>query len=172
MLNWQDCVVFHGHACPGLAIGYRVVEWVRDCKEWAFNDALDEEVVCVSENDSCAVDAIQVLSHLTIGKGALRIDMQGKMAFTFYFRAQKKAYRIRLKPNVLKGDKQAKMYQVLSKPFNKLFQVEAVHTPPPHYARMYETLVCTACEEGVAEGYTTLYKGKTLCLSCFQQRHG
>lgn len=23
---WEECVRFHGHACPGLAIGYRAAE--------------------------------------------------------------------------------------------------------------------------------------------------
>ncbi|MCI5189229.1 MAG: hypothetical protein D3905_05405, partial [Candidatus Electrothrix sp. AS4_5] len=29
----------------------------------------DEEIVCVTENDSCSVDAIQVLTGCSIGKG-------------------------------------------------------------------------------------------------------
>ena len=24
--NWERCVEFHGHSCPGLAIGYRACE--------------------------------------------------------------------------------------------------------------------------------------------------
>ena len=33
--------------------------------------AEDEEIVCVTENDACGVDAVQVLTGCTLGKGHL-----------------------------------------------------------------------------------------------------
>ena len=67
---WEKCVAFHGHSCPGLAIGFRAAELAMDYL--GLNDpAVDEEVVCVTENDACGVDAVQVLTGCTLGKGCL-----------------------------------------------------------------------------------------------------
>ena len=65
--DFQECVHFHGHLCPGLAIGYGAVKAAQQALGLAA--AEDEEVVAVVENDSCAVDAIQVLLGCTFGKG-------------------------------------------------------------------------------------------------------
>ncbi|MCL4536163.1 MAG: formylmethanofuran dehydrogenase subunit E family protein, partial [Nitrospirae bacterium] len=68
MKSFDDVVKFHGHSCPGLALGYRV--GVAAVKELNMeNISEDEEVVAIVENDSCAVDAIQVLTGCTFGKG-------------------------------------------------------------------------------------------------------
>ena len=52
----KKCVEFHGHLCPGLVYGYRVAKAAMNLLE--INRSRDEEVVAVSENDSCAVDAL------------------------------------------------------------------------------------------------------------------
>ncbi len=58
-------IAFHGHACPGLAIGVRAAtEAIKRLN--LFSE--DEEVVCVTENDACGVDGILILS-CTAGKG-------------------------------------------------------------------------------------------------------
>ena len=36
---WERCVAFHGHACPGLAIGYRAALYAAELLELA-NDYL------------------------------------------------------------------------------------------------------------------------------------
>ena len=53
----------------------------------------DEEVVAICENDSCAVDAFQVLLGTTIGKGNLIIKDYGKNAYTILDRSSKRMYR-------------------------------------------------------------------------------
>ena len=67
--DWQKAVEFHGHACPGLAIGFKAVEAVKEKMGVTFSS--DEELVCVTENDACGVDAIQVLTGCSLGKGNL-----------------------------------------------------------------------------------------------------
>ena len=57
---WEKCVEFHGHECPGLAIGFRAFYVAKE--KLNLNFSKDEEIVCVTENDACGVDAIQVLS--------------------------------------------------------------------------------------------------------------
>jgi len=55
--------------------------------------AVDEEIVAVCENDSCAVDALQVLLGTAAGKGNLIIKDFGKNAYTVLSRSRRQAYR-------------------------------------------------------------------------------
>lgn len=78
----KNAIDFHGHMCPGLAMGYRVARYVRE----RYPRSEDEELVCIAENKSCSVDALQALLGCTAGKGNLIIKDHGKQAFTFYSR--------------------------------------------------------------------------------------
>lgn len=64
----KRAVEFHGHLCPGLAIGYRVAKYFR----LHHPRSEDEELVCIAENNSCSVDAVQELLGCTYGKGNLQ----------------------------------------------------------------------------------------------------
>ena len=81
---------FHGHWCPGLALGIRVAELaLREVGR-----STDEEVVALTECDMCAVDAIQFLVSCTFGKGNLLYRDYGKVAFSFWRRRDSKGIRI------------------------------------------------------------------------------
>ena len=67
--KWERCVAFHGHSCGGLAIGYRAALYAASVLQLSFSE--DEQVVCISENDACGVDAIQVL----LGRRTSRTDL-------------------------------------------------------------------------------------------------
>src|SRR5512135_1612946 len=91
MKNYDDVVEFHGHSCPGLALGYRV----SLCCLREFNlRAEDEELVAIVENNSCAVDAVQVMTGCTFGKGNLIFRDYGKQVYTFIRRPSGKGLRI------------------------------------------------------------------------------
>lgn len=62
--NWEKAVAFHGHECPGLAIGVKAVEAVTEKMHLSISK--DEEIVCITENDACGVDAIQSLLSCTV----------------------------------------------------------------------------------------------------------
>ena len=96
MKNWKDCVAFHGHECGGLTIGYKASLYAIELLGLEFSD--DEQVVCITENDACGVDAIQVMLGCSIGKGNLLFHMRGKQAFSFYNRKNGKSVRLVLKP--------------------------------------------------------------------------
>ena len=70
---WEKCVAFHGHACGGLTIGYKAALYAIELLGLTFSD--DEEVVCISENDACGVDALQVILGCSAGKGNLLFHM-------------------------------------------------------------------------------------------------
>jgi formylmethanofuran dehydrogenase subunit E len=77
--------------CPGLAIGIRAAEIAL---HEIGAPSQDEETVAVVETDMCGVDAIQVLTGCTFGKGNLIHRDYGKRAFSFYRRSDGKAVRI------------------------------------------------------------------------------
>ena len=77
---WEQCAKFHGHVCGGLTIGYKAALYAMELLELGFSE--DEEVVCISENDACGVDAIQVV----LGwhwKGESAVSYEGEQAFSF-----------------------------------------------------------------------------------------
>ena len=78
----EAAIAFHGHLCPGLAIGIRAAE-LAQCE---LDNPSDDEIVAVVETDMCGVDAIQFLTGATLGKGNLIHRDYGKMAFSFFCR--------------------------------------------------------------------------------------
>ena len=96
MKTWKDCAAFHGHECGGLTIGYKASLYAIELLNLEFSD--DEQVVCISENDACGIDAVQVMLGCSVGKGNLLFHMRGKQAFSFYNRKNGKSVRLVLKP--------------------------------------------------------------------------
>jgi len=90
----QQTIRFHGHSCPGLALGIRAAELALT----ELGRASDEEMVAVVETDMCGVDAIQFLVGCTFGKGNLIHLDYGKNAFTFHRRSDGKAIRMVVRP--------------------------------------------------------------------------
>jgi formylmethanofuran dehydrogenase subunit E len=182
---------FHGHSCPGLAIGIRVAEMVMD----RFGRSADEEIVAIVETDMCAVDAIQFLLGCTFGKGNLIHLDYGKSAFTFHSRQKEKSIRIVARPNPIDGpdddlialrtkklqkdltpleqnqlndavSKRTK--QIMEAKIEKLFEVKPSQTPLPREARILESISCQECGEATMESRTRRLFGQTLCISCFK----
>ena len=56
---YDEVVRFHGHTCPGLALGFRVAGAAVEALD--IGRASDEELVAIVENDACGIDAIQYL---------------------------------------------------------------------------------------------------------------
>ncbi|MDQ6947474.1 MAG: FmdE family protein, partial [Actinomycetota bacterium] len=84
-------VEFHGHMCPGLAMGIRAAEVAL---AEIGPHSTDEEVVAIVETDMCGVDAIQFLTGCTFGKGNLIHRDYGKNAYTFIRRSDGRAIRV------------------------------------------------------------------------------
>jgi len=185
-------VDFHGHWCPGLAIGVRAGELALA----EFGRAEDEEIVAVVETDMCGVDAIQVLTGCTFGKGNLLHRDHGKMAFAFYRRRDGKARRF-----LFDGDRLGEPREELTALQRKraavgltpdelqrfeccraewterimradpadLFHVRPVSDPPPQRARLMASLACEACGERTMESRTRRLDGQILCQPCFER---
>jgi formylmethanofuran dehydrogenase subunit E len=164
--DWKRCVEFHGHSCPGLAIGYRACKAIREKLKLRFTK--DEEVVCVTENDACGVDAIQVLTGCTIGKGNLIYRATGKMAFTFFCRANGARLRVVFKQSIPADGMDRTTWQeyILHAPLADLFDFKEPAYEPPSRARLFNRLICEQCGEGMAEHMARLQDGKIVCLDC------
>jgi hypothetical protein len=70
--DFREAVRFHGHLCPGLAIGYVAAKVAAQVL--GIGTSEDEEIVALVENNSCAVDAIQVLLVFWEGNLISRIE--------------------------------------------------------------------------------------------------
>ena len=93
---WEKAVAFHGHECPGLAIGFKACQAAAEKMGIGLSE--DEEIVCITENDACGVDAVQAILGCTMGKGNLLYHGTGKQAFSFFDRKNNKKLRVCLKP--------------------------------------------------------------------------
>lgn len=164
--DWEKAVRFHGHTCPGLAIGFRAVGAARQRLGLSFS--ADEEVVCVTENDACGVDAIQVLTGCSIGKGNLIYRDRGKMAFTFFNRRNQEALRMVKNPPPYDMERDEQQEYILNAPLDELFVFMKPHFSLPETARIFASVRCQSCGENTAENKMRLQDGKLVCLDCFK----
>ncbi len=183
-------VAFHGHQCPGLAIGMRVAEYART----VFPDAEGAALVCITETDMCGVDAIQYLTGCTFGKGNLIHRDYGKTAFSFFDRAQGQGVRITLNSGHQDGDsdemaelmqaqaggalsahdqdrlrtlRAARERHIMTASLSDLFNLVHIDGEPPRPARILRGLMCGSCGEKTMESRTRRFAGRTLCIPCF-----
>jgi len=156
---------FHGHRCPGLAIGVRAA--VEAQKLLGIGFSADEEIVCVTENDACGVDGIQVLLGCSAGKGNLIFRIRGKQAFSFFNRNNGEAVRLVLKPLSKMESREAKQNYILEAPLEEIFEIKKPGYPLPEAARLFPSVDCELCGESTAEPYIRLENGKKVCLDCF-----
>ena len=184
-------VEFHGHMCPGLALGVQAAQIAL--REIGAH-AQDEEVVATVETDMCAVDAIQFLTGCTFGKGNLVHRDIGKNAYTFWRRSDGKAIRISGRPGVRRRDPEhqslfekvaagdltpsererfqqlhlQRSQEILETPPEQLFTVVPVDDAPPRRARVHVSVACDSCGEETMETRVRLLRGKRLCPDCFE----
>ena len=164
---WKKCVEFHGHECPGLAIGFRACEIAKEKLNLKFSK--DEEVVCITENDACGVDAIQVITGCTIGKGNLIYKGTGKMAFSFFDRKNNRSIRLILKDFNFNGNRDEKQNYILDGSEKELFDIKIPSFIVPEYARSFNSIKCERCGELALEHKIRIEKGKKVCLDCYNE---
>lgn len=188
--TYEDVVRFHGHSCPGLAFGYRAAQLA--VRELDLGRSRDEEIVTVTENDSCAVDAIQAVTGCTFGKGNLVFRDYGKQVYTFIKRPSGEALRVAVKwdgppetpeqtaiwKRFMDGDrseevvravqarKGAKTRAILQATDNELFELRRSVEPLPQKAQIRPSVRCEICGEKTMETRIRLVGGKTACIPC------
>lgn len=168
-----ETVSFHGHSCPGLAIGIRAAEYVR--REFGEEDPAN--LLCVTETDMCGVDGIQYLTGCTFGKGNLIHRDYGKAAFTFYHLTKERAFRLVMNRDARKipepaGDqdrREAARLHFMGMELDQMFDCTDVEFLPPRGPRVLQSLVCESCKEETMESRTRRFAGRTLCIPCFKE---
>jgi formylmethanofuran dehydrogenase subunit E len=186
--SFQKCIEFHGHISPGVSIGFRAAKAGLDLIEENFS--FDEELVATVETDNCAVDAIQVLTGCTFGKGNFFYRDIGKNAFTFQSRKSGKGFRIVMKNNAFnmnprhaelaekKKQKTAteeelneyqklhleRSHNILKMKLDDLFEINKTERPIPPMAVMMPSEICTTCGEGVMPTKMIINDGKKYCI--------
>ena len=187
----QQTISFHGHSCPGLALGMRAAELALT----ELGRASDEEIVAVVETDMCGVNAIQFLTGCTFGKGNLIHLDYGKNAFTFYRRSDGKGFRISVRSDIfrdledessalqrkmvkekltpeeqewIEGTKAVRAERIMEASLKDLFEMKPAEGAMPKKARILESLTCQSCGEATMESRTRRLLGQTLCIPCFE----
>lgn len=168
MMSYDEIIAFHGHACPGLAIGYRMA--CAAMEALGINRAGDEEVVAIVENDACGVDALQCVTGCTFGKGNLVFRDYGKQVYTLYSRTNDKGVRVVYHgdgiPADVAGDREARARFILQAPAETILTVTEAVLVEPERARSRPSLLCSSCHEEVMETRLHQVDGSRLCTPC------
>ena len=166
MKTWKDCVAFHGHECGGLTIGYKASLYAIELLKLEFS--ADEQVVCISENDACGVDGIQVMLGCSVGKGNLLFHMRGKQAFSFYNRKTGESVRLVLKPKPEGMTREESFVYFQGCEPKDMFEVKGTTIRLPEAARLFDSYICDCCGETTGANWIRLAGGKKLCLDCYE----
>ena len=158
----------------------------------------DEELVAVVENRSCAVDAIQVVSGCTFGKGNLVLKDYGKQVYTFLNRPDGEGVRVSVKwisppedqemtscwqrfsqgdrsaevMRAIKAHKGRKILAILEADTADLFEIRRVKEQLPDQARVYPSIRCARCGEKVMEPMILMADNRPLCPPCVETEQG
>jgi len=191
--NFETCVEFHGHRCPGLAIGFQAARALMDRLD--VTRAPDEELVAIVETDACGADAIQVLTGCTFGKGNFIFQNYGKHAFALADRRKGRTARACLRPNTIPSNpedvvlsekvrnetaspeeleqyrnlKEERIQEILESPFESLFKIEDVSFQIPPEAQIVESKTCDYCGEPTKIDLLQPVAGRMACVPCRQK---
>lgn len=184
----EALVAFHGHMCPGLAIGVQAARiGLREVGR-----PPHQAVTVLAETAMCSVDAIQYLTGCTLGNGDLVFRDHGKNAFTFIRRADGKAVRVLARPDALAPDPEhhqlrqkidqglaseaeqarftelhlARSKMILELAEDELFSIDIVDPPTLPDDRTQETITCSHCGETVMRTRVVDTPDGLSCLTC------
>jgi formylmethanofuran dehydrogenase subunit E len=167
-MDYTAIINFHGHSCPGLAIGYRMS--VAAMAALGVTRSEDEELVAVVENDACGVDALQCLTGCTYGKGNLLFRDFGKSVYTLYSRRFGKGVRVVFHgqgvPSGMREDKAAFIRFLQECPDEGIVTLTMVNDEIPNPARIRNSVFCQLCHEAVMDTRLREISGKVVCIPC------
>jgi formylmethanofuran dehydrogenase subunit E len=192
IVPFSQAVRFHGHICPGLAIGFYAshiaMRWM------AAEKSPDDETYAIIESCGCGADAVQAITGCTTGKGNLIIRDNGKPVYTLGIRGHPRAIRIALRPEYavdrldpqlqelsekvsrgkasddeiteLRHRIEAVCRAILESPGESVFDVRAVDADEPARQGMTATVTCAKCGEPVAVGRAKKAGNGYVCPAC------
>jgi formylmethanofuran dehydrogenase subunit E len=187
------CLEFHGHMCPGLAIGFRAARTLME--RLGVRRAPDEELLAIVETDACGADAIQVMTGCTFGKGNFIFKNYGKHAFSLVDRKRGKAIRVSLQPDAFKTDPkhlslservqkdeaspeelaqfrrlhQERSKRIIEADTEAIFKIEEISPDIPPKATIMESGICDFCGEPTKNDLLRKVDGKKACIPCAEK---
>ncbi|HHX64257.1 MAG TPA: formylmethanofuran dehydrogenase [Chloroflexi bacterium] len=171
----DQVIAFHGHFCPGVLIGFRAA--LIGMRELGVERAQDEELIAIAETDACGLDAVQVLTGCTMGKGNLILRDWGKQVFTFGRRSDGRMVRVALRYGVMNDPddkdltederRQRARERMQQMSDDELYDVRWIDAPLPGPARIFTSVQCSQCGEGVMEARAHLRDGQPVCPECY-----
>ena len=93
---WEKCAELHGHECGGLTIGYKAALYAIRLLKLSGEE--DDQIACICESKSCAVDAFRAIFGCSGEKGSLFLHNTGLSAYSVYNRRNSTAVRLVLRP--------------------------------------------------------------------------
>jgi formylmethanofuran dehydrogenase subunit E len=192
--DFTTCVQFHGHTCPGLAIGFQAAMILMN--RLNVRKAPDEELLAIVETDACGADAIQVMTGCTFGKGNFIFKNYGKHAFSLIDRKRAKAMRVCLRPDAFESDREYlslskkvqsdeasaketerfrqlrkdRVQKILETDPDSLFKIEEISPDLPAKARIMESGICDICGEPTKVDLFRKISNKKVCIPCAERR--
>jgi formylmethanofuran dehydrogenase subunit E len=188
--DFSKCIEFHGHTCPGLAIGFQAARTLMERLE--VRKAPDEELIAIVETDACGADAIQVMTGCTFGKGNFLFKNYGKHAFSLMDRKKGKGVRVCLRSGAFEIDpeslslsakvqkdeasereieryrqlRQERVENILRADTESLFKIEEITPEIPAKARIMDSGICDSCGEPTAIDFLGEINGERICIRC------
>jgi len=189
-----DAARFHGHFCPGLAMG--IMMGVRALQIIRANADGLEDLLAIVQANNCSTDGIQFVTGCTFGNNALIFKDVGKTAFTLTkrdgsgvrisVRAGGREYMHQAFPQFSESYKKVvagqnhsdeelakfkklgiqKAFAVLGLDFDKLFKIDELQVQIPDYAPSHESVICALCGEPVMATRIVEKDGQRLCIPC------
>ena len=165
----QAAELYHGHICNGTYLGLRLARLA--CRLLEIDDPLARhDLVVYVETDRCPVDAISVVTGVTLGTRRLKWADYGKMAAAFVDLSTGRAVRVVPRPggpHPAAGQDLAEFWAALDddEVFSWQwldFTVPEADRPGPPTSRA----VCADCGEQVIDGRDVARDGRTLCRPC------
>lgn len=91
---WEETIKFHGHECPGIAMGFKICE--AAIKKLGINP-LNDEIICIAENNTCPADAIRFILGCNEKNNKLSFNLSENLTFSFFNKANNQKLKIQFK---------------------------------------------------------------------------
>ncbi len=171
-MTYDEILSFHGHECPGIAMGYRMATTALEKINMVRSE--DEEVVAIVENDACGVDALQCVTGCTFGKGNLIFHDYGKQVYTLFSRQSGVGIRVLFHgkgaPDSVRESRQTFTDWILSAPVEDLMDIKEVNIPEPEMAQRRKSITCSICGEAVMDTRIEMMGEKPCCIPCVEAK--
>ena len=122
-LLWKEVVKFHGHECPGLAIGIRACEAIISKMNIK---PKEDKIICITENNTCPVDGIKYVFGCDYDKKNLFYKESDELAFNIFNASNNDSLRIIYKGKNNTDTKDGYMKYILSAHIDELFDFSKV----------------------------------------------